>query len=226
MEIIGMEITGVGILVMDGDGTLVSDGTVGTATIGVGIIGMETTGTETIGAGITGMEIIGDTQITTTIELIPITQAEEVPPTPTTPAVIEITAPEIQQIIQETKAIRLAEDLIIQITEEIPILISEEILQTDSIEQVQHFQEIKDNHETILTTIQAEDQTRIVPAAKTTLLPDHILQVQETITIPDHTVLVQIVPDQTAPGILAAVDHPVAAEEAEEDNNSFYTFLF
>jgi hypothetical protein len=204
-----MEITGDGILVMDGDGTLVLDGTVGTATIGVGIIG-----TETIGAGITGMEIIGDTQITTTIE----------PPTPTTPAVIEITVPETQQIIQETKAIRLAEDLIIQITEGIPILISEEIPQTDSIEQVQHFQEIKDNHETILITIQAEDQTRIVPAAKTTLLPDHTLQVQETIIIPDHTVLVQIVLDQTVLEILA-VDHPVA-EEAAEDNNSFYTFLF
>jgi hypothetical protein len=214
-----MEITGDGILVMDGDGTLVLDGTVGTATIGVGIIG-----TETIGAGITGMEIIGDTQITTTIELIPITQAEEAPPTPTTPAVIEITVLEIQQIIQETKAIRLAEDLIIQITEEIPILISEEILQTDSIEQVQHFQEIKDNHETILITIQAEDQTRIVPAAKTTLLPDLTLQVQETIIIPDHTVLVQIVPDQTVLEILV-VDHPVA-EEVAEDNNSFYTFLF
>lgn len=221
-----MEITGDGILATDGDGTLVLDGTVGTETIGAGIAGTGTTGTETIGVGITGMEIIGGIQLTTTIEPIPITQAEEALPTLLIQVVIEITAVEIQQIIQEVKAIRLAEGIIIQITEETPILISEGIPQTDSIEQDQHFQEIKDNIKTIRIVHLAEDQTRIAPAARTTDLKDHTLQVQETITIPDHTVLVQIVPDQTAPGILAAVDHLAVAEEAAEDNNSFYTFLF
>jgi hypothetical protein len=202
-----MEITGVGILVMDGDGTLVLDG----------IIGTETIGTEIIGVGIVGMETTGDTQITTTTESIPTTQAEEVLPIPPIQVVIEITVPEVQQITLETKVIQLVEELI-QITEEIRILISEEVLQTDSIELVQHFQEIK----TIPTVHLAEDQIQVAHVVKTTLLQDHILQVQETITIPDHTLLAQIVREI----LVVAVDHLAVAEEVAEDNNSFYTFLF
>jgi hypothetical protein len=211
-----MEITGVGILVMDGDGTLVLDGIIGTETIGTEIIGVGIVGMETTGAGITGMVIIGDIQITTTIEPIPITQAEEVLLIPPIQVAIEITVPEVQQITLETRAIPLVAELI-QITEEIRILISEEVLQTDSIELVQHFQEIK----TIPTVHLAEDQIQVAHVVKTTLLQDHILQVQETITIPDHTLLAQIVRE-----ILVVVDHLVVAEEVAEDNNSFYTFLF
>ena len=212
-----MEITGVGILVMDGDGTLVLDGIIGTETIGTEIIGVGIVGMETTGAGITGMVIIGDIQITTTIELIPITQAEEVLLILPIQVAIEITVPEVQQITLETRAIPLVAELI-QITEEIRILISEEVLQTDSIEQVQHFQEIK----TIPTVHLAEDQIQVAHVAKTTLLQDHILQVQETITIPDHTLLAQIVREI----LVAAVDHLAVAEEVAEDNNSFNTFLF
>ena len=212
-----MEITGVGILVMDGDGTLVLDGIIGTETIGTEIIGVGIVGMETTGAGITGMVIIGDIQITTTIELIPITQAEEVLLILPIQVAIEITVPEVQQITLETRAIPLVAELI-QITEEIRILISEEVLQTDSIEQVQHFQEIK----TIPTVHLAEDQIQVAHVVKTTLLQDHILQVQETITIPDHTLLAQIVREI----LVVAVDHLAVAEEVAEDNNSFYTFLF
>ena len=212
-----MEITGVGILVMDGDGTLVLDGIIGTETIGTEIIGVGIVGMETTGAGITGMVIIGDIQITTTIELIPITQAEEVLLILPIQVAIEITVPEVQQITLETRAIPLVAELI-QITEEIRILISEEVLQTDSIELVQHFQEIK----TIPTVHLAEDQIQVAHVAKTTLLQDHILQVQETITIPDHTLLAQIVREI----LVAAVDHLAVAEEVAEDNNSFYTFQF
>jgi hypothetical protein len=207
-----MEITGVGILVMDGDGTLVLDGIIGTETIGT-----ETIGTEIIGVGIVGMETTGDIQITTTIEPIPITQAEEVLLILPIQVAIEITVPEVQQITLETRAIPLVAELI-QITEEIRILISEEVLQTDSIELVQHFQEIK----TIPTVHLAEDQIQVAHVVKTTLLQDHILQVQETITIPDHTLLAQIVREI----LVAAVDHLAVAEEVAEDNNSFYTFLF
>jgi hypothetical protein len=212
-----MEITGVGILVMDGDGTLVLDGIIGTETIGTEIIGVGIVGMETTGAGITGMVIIGDIQITTTIEPIPITQAEEVLLILPIQVAIEITVPEVQQITLETRAIPLVAELI-QITEEIRILISEEVLQTDSIELVQHFQEIK----TIPTVHLAEDQIQVAHVVKTTLLQDHILQVQETITIPDHTLLAQIVREI----LVAAVDHLAVAEEVAEDNNSFYTFLF
>lgn len=217
-----MEITGVGILVMDGDGTLVLDGiigteTIGTETIGTEIIGVGIVGMETTGAGITGMVIIGDIQITTTIEPIPITQAEEVLLILPIQVAIEITVPEVQQITLETRAIPLVAELI-QITEEIRILISEEVLQTDSIELVQHFQEIK----TIPTVHLAEDQIQVAHVVKTTLLQDHILQVQETITIPDHTLLAQIVREI----LVVAVDHLAVAEEVAEDNNSFYTFLF
>lgn len=212
-----MEITGVGILVMDGDGTLVLDGIIGTETIGTEIIGVGIVGMETTGAGITGMVIIGDIQITTTIEPIPITQAEEVLLIPPIQVAIEITVPEVQQITLETRAIPLVAELI-QITEEIRILISEEVLQTDSIELVQHFQEIK----TIPTVHLAEDQIQVAHVVKTTLLQDHILQVQETITIPDHTLLAQIVREI----LVAAVDHLAVAEEVAEDNNSFYTFQF
>ena len=212
-----MEITGVGILVMDGDGTLVLDGIIGTETIGTEIIGVGIVGMETTGAGITGMVIIGDIQITTTIELIPTTQAEEVLLILPIQVAIEITVPEVQQITLETRAIPLVAELI-QITEEIRILISEEVLQTDSIELVQHFQEIK----TIPTVHLAEDQIQVAHVAKTTLLQDHILQVQETITIPDHTLLAQIVREI----LVAAVDHLAVAEEVAEDNNSFYTFQF
>lgn len=210
MEIIGMEITGVGILVMDGDGTLALDGIIGMETTGTEIIGVGIVGMVTTGDGITGMVIIGDTQITTTTESIPTTQAEEVLPIPPIQVVIEITVPEIQQITLETRVIQLVEELI-QITEEIRILISEEVIQTDSIEQVQHSQEIK----TILTARLAEGQIRIAPAAKTTLHQDHIRQVQETTIIPDHTVLAQIVQEI----LVVAVDHPVVAVEAAEDNN-------
>jgi hypothetical protein len=212
-----MEITGVGILVMDGDGTLVLDGIIGTETIGTEIIGVGIVGMETTGAGITGMVIIGDIQITTTIEPIPITQAEEVLLILPIQVAIEITVPEVQQITLETRAIPLVAELI-QITEEIRILISEEVLQTDSIELVQHFQEIK----TIPTVHLAEDQIQVAHVVKTTLLQDHILQVQETITIPDHTLLAQIVREI----LVVAVDHLEVAEEVAEDNNSFYTFLF
>ena len=212
-----MEITGVGILVMDGDGTLVLDGIIGTETIGTEIIGVGIVGMETTGAGITGMVIIGDIQITTTIEPIPITQAEEVLLILPIQVAIEITVPEVQQITLETRAIPLVAELI-QITEEIRILISEEVLQTDSIELVQHFQEIK----TIPTVHLAEDQIQVAHVVKTTLLQDHILQVQETITIPDHTLLAQIVREI----LVAAVDHLAVAEEVAEDNNSFYTFQF
>lgn len=212
-----MEITGVGILVMDGDGTLVLDGIIGTETIGTEIIGVGIVGMETTGAGITGMVIIGDIQITTTIELIPIMQAEEVLLILPIQVAIEITVPEVQQITLETRAIPLVAELI-QITEEIRILISEEVLQTDSIELVQHFQEIK----TIPTVHLAEDQIQVAHVAKTTLLQDYILQVQETITIPDHTLLAQIVREI----LVAAVDHLAVAEEVAEDNNSFYTFQF
>ena len=212
-----MEITGVGILVMDGDGTLVLDGIIGTETIGTEIIGVGIVGMETTGAGITGMVIIGDIQITTTIEPIPITQAEEVLLILPIQVAIEITVPEVQQITLETRAIPLVAELI-QITEEIRILISEEVLQTDSIELVQHFQEIK----TIPTVHLAEDQIQVAHVVKTTLLQDHILQVQETITIPDHTLLAQIVREI----LVVAVDHLAVAEEVAEDNNSFYTFLF
>lgn len=137
MEIIGMEVTGVGILVMDGDGTLALDGIIGTETTGTEIIGVGIVGMVTTGDGITGMVTIGDTQITTTTESIPIMQAEEVLPIPPIQVVIEITVPEIQQITLEIRVIQLVEELI-QITEEIRILISEEVIQTDSIEQVQH----------------------------------------------------------------------------------------
>jgi hypothetical protein len=212
-----MEITGVGILVMDGDGTLVLDGIIGTETIGTEIIGVGIVGMETTGAGITGMVIIGDIQITTTIEPIPITQAEEVLLILPIQVAIEITVPEVQQITLETRAIPLVAELI-QITEEIRILISEEVLQTDSIELVQHFQEIK----TIPTVHLAEDQIQVAHVVKTTLLQDHILQVQETMTIPDHTLLAQIVREI----LVAAVDHLAVAEEVAEDNNSFYTFQF
>ncbi len=212
-----MEITGVGILVMDGDGTLVLDGIIGTETIGTEIIGVGIVGMETTGAGITGMVIIGDIQITTITEPILITQAEEVLLILPIQVAIEITVPEVQQITLETRAIPLVAELI-QITEEIRILISEEVLQTDSIELVQHFQEIK----TIPTVHLAEDQIQVAHVAKTTLLQDHILQVQETITIPDHTLLAQIVREI----LVAAVDHLAVAEEVAEDNNSFYTFQF
>lgn len=205
-----MEITGVGILVMDGDGTLALDGIIGTETTGTEIIGVGIVGMVTTGDGITGMVTIGDTQITTTTESIPTTQAEEVLPIPPIQVVIEITVPEIQQITLETRVIQLVEELI-QITEEIRILISEEVLQTDSIEQVQHSQEIK----TIPTVHLAEDQIQVAHVVKTTLLQDHILQVQETITIPDHTVLAQIVQEI----LVVAVDHPVVEVEAAEDNN-------
>jgi hypothetical protein len=117
-----MEITGDGMPAMDGDGTLVLDGIIGTETIGTEIIGVGIVGMETIGAGITGMAIIGGILITTITEPIPITQAEEVPPILLTQVVIEITAPEIQQITLETRAIPLAVETI-QITEEIQILI-------------------------------------------------------------------------------------------------------
>jgi hypothetical protein len=208
-----MEITGVGILVMDGDGTLVLDGIIGTETIGTEIIGVGIVGMETTGAGITGMVIIGDIQITTTIEPIPITQAEEVLLILPIQVAIEITVPEVQQITLETRAIPLVAELI-QITEEIRILISEEVLQTDSIELVQHFQEIK----TIPTVHLAEDQIQVAHVVKTTLLQDHILQVQETITIPDHTLLAQIVREIL---VVVVVDHLAVAEEVAEDNNSF-----
>ncbi len=212
-----MEITGVGILVMDGDGTLVLDGIIGTETIGTEIIGVGIVGMETTGAGITGMVIIGDIQITTITEPIPITQAEEVLLILPIQVVIGITTPEVQQITLEIRAIPLVAELI-QITEEIRILISEEVLQTDSIELVQHFQEIK----TIPTVHLAEDQIQVAHVVKTTLLLDHILQVQETITIPDHTLLAQIVREI----LVVAVDHLAVAEEVAEDNNSFNTFLF
>ncbi len=212
-----MEITGVGILVMDGDGTLVLDGIIGTETTGTEIIGVGIVGMETTGAGITGMVIIGDIQITTITEPILITQAEEVLLILPIQVAIEITVPEVQQITLETRAIPLVAELI-QITEEIRILISEEVLQTDSIEQVQHFQEIK----TIPTVHPAEDQIQVAHVVKTTLLQDHILQAQETITIPDHTHLAQIVREI----LVAAVDHLAVAEEVAEDNNSFNTFLF
>jgi hypothetical protein len=211
-----MEITGVGIPVMEGDGTLVLAGIIGTETTGTEIIGVGIVGMEITGAGITGMAIMGDTQITTTIEPIPITQAEGALPIPPIQVVTEITIPEVQQITLETKAIPLIVELI-QITEETLILISEEAQQTDSTEQVQHFQEIKDNIKTIRIVHLAEDQIRIVPAARTTDRKDHILQVQEMTTIPDHTVLAQIVPEILA----VAVDHLAVAEEAEEDNTSF-----
>lgn len=205
-----MEITGVGILVMDGDGTLALDGIIGTETTGTEIIGVGIVGMVTTGDGITGMVTIGDTQITTTTESIPTTQAEEVLPIPPIQVVIEITVPEIQKITLETRVIQLVEELI-QITEEIRILISEEVLQTDSIEQVQHSQEIK----TIPTARLAEGQIRIAHATKTTLHQDHIHQVQETTIIPDHTVLAQIVQEI----LVVAVDHPVVEVEAAEDNN-------
>ncbi len=163
------------------------------------------------------MVIIGDIQITTITEPIPTTQAEEVLLILPIQVAIEITVPEVQQITLETRAIPLVAELI-QITEEIRILISEEVLQTDSIEQVQHFQEIK----TIPTVHPAEDQIQVAHVVKTTLLQDHILQVQETITIPDHTLLAQIVPEI----LVVVVDHLAVAEEVAEDNNSFYTFLF
>ena len=54
----------------------------------------------------------------TTIELIPITQAEEVLLILPIQVAIEITVPEVQQITLETRAIPLVAELI-QITEEI-----------------------------------------------------------------------------------------------------------
>ena len=191
-------------------------GIIGTATTGTVLIGAGTIGMETIGVGITGMEIIGVIPITTTERIQPIRE-EEARLIPLTLVVTEVITPEVPQITLETKAIVLAQETT-QITEETPLLIQQEVLQTDSIEPVQHFREIK----TIIVHL-PEDQTRIALATKTTDLKDPTLQVQETTTIPDPTALAQII--LGIPAAAVVVDHPVVAEEAEEDNNPLDPYL-
>ena len=190
-----------------------------------GIIGTETTGDGTIGRVTTG-----DILIPIIMAVIPIIEAEEVLPTPPIQVQIEITTPEIQQATLETKAIPLTVETILMV-EETQIPISEEILQTDSTETVQHFQEIKDNRKITRITIQVEEEVVTLLATKATDRKDPILQVQQTTAIQDRIALAivdQAVPeDQVAAEILeVAVDHPEVVVEAVEDNQDKVPFFF